>query len=455
MKTNKTSDIARALSSRYDITLREATAFINTMVDIINEALQYEKLIKIKGLGTFKLTAVSARESIDVTTGERINIEGRDKITFTPEPTLRDRVNAPFVQFDTFVINDGVDFSEIDKRYQETSQDSDDEQTTTTPNTSEIKEPAEQVGTSEQAEMSVPVVEVSMMNEDTEGKEKDVSQKDTTASVLPLIEKSGESAVSHTSDAETPDADTSSAEAPSSETHSVEAPEVEAPSSETHSVEASEVEAPEVEAPSAGASEGVSLIAMQQQIDKLRGDYENAEEHSHQQRRRFSILLTAFALTIVFALGGMVYLTSQLHQKDKLISALLEKQLEKATEKSSPLEATTQGIINTTDSVAADTLSNSSDSTAAVTPSQPQEETVAPASSAVDYDSDPRIRLGAYRIVGIDRKVTVVRGQTFKMISKAHLGEGMECYMEAVNPGITSVKEGDTLNIPKLELKKK
>ena len=435
MKTNKTSDIARALSSRYDITLREATAFINTMVDIINEALQYEKLIKIKGLGTFKLTAVSARESIDVTTGERINIEGRDKITFTPEPTLRDRVNAPFVQFDTFVINDGVDFSEIDKRYQETSQDSDDEQTTTTPNTSEIKEPAEQVGTSEQAEMSVPVVEVSMMNEDTEGKEKEVSQKDTTASVLPLIEKSGESAVSHTSDAETPDADTPSGEAPSSETHSV--------------------EAPEVEAPSAGAPEGVSLIAMQQQIDKLRGDYENAEEHSHQQRRRFSILLTAFALTIVFALGGMVYLTSQLHQKDKLISALLENQLEKATEKSSPLEATTQGIVNTTDSIAVDTLSNSSDSTAAVTPSQPQEETVAPASSAVDYDSDPRIRLGAYRIVGIDRKVTVVRGQTFKMISKAHLGEGMECYMEAVNPGITSVKEGDTLNIPKLELKKK
>lgn len=440
MKTNKTSDIARALSSRYDITLREATAFINTMVDIINEALQYEKLIKIKGLGTFKLTAVSARESIDVTTGERINIEGRDKITFTPEPTLRDRVNAPFVQFDTFVINDGVDFSEIDKRYQETSQDSDDEQTTTTPNTSDIKEPAEQVGTSEQAEMSVPVVEVSMMNEDTEGKVKEVSQKDTTASVLPLIEKSGESAVSHTSDAETPDADTPSVEAPSSETHSVEAPEVEAPS---------------VEAPSAGAPEGVSLIAMQQQIDKLRGDYENAEEHSHQQRRRFSILLTAFALTIVFALGGMVYLTSQLHQKDKLISALLEKQLEKATEKSSPLEATTQGIVNTTDSVAADMLSNSSDSTAAVTPSQPQEETVAPASSAVDYDSDPRIRLGAYRIIGIDRKVTVVRGQTFKMISKAHLGEGMECYMEAVNPGITSVKEGDTLNIPKLELKKK
>ena len=440
MKTNKTSDIARALSSRYDITLREATAFINTMVDIINEALQYEKLIKIKGLGTFKLTAVSARESIDVTTGERINIEGRDKITFTPEPTLRDRVNAPFVQFDTFVINDGVDFSEIDKRYQETSQDSDDEQTTTTPNTSEIKEPAEQVGTSEQAEMSVPVVEVSMMNEYTEGMEKEVSQKDTTASVLPLIEKSGESAVSHTSDAETPDADTPSVEAPSSETHSVEAPEVEAPS---------------VEAPSAGAPEGVSLIAMQQQIDELRGDYENAEEYSHQQRRRFSILLTAFALTIVFALGGMVYLTSQLHQKDKLISALLENQLEKATEKSSPLEATTQGIVNTTDSVAADTLSNSSDSTAGVTPSQPQEETVAPASSAVDYDSDPRIRLGAYRIVGIDRKVTVVRGQTFKMISKAHLGEGMECYMEAVNPGITSVKEGDTLNIPKLELKKK
>lgn len=443
MKTNKTSDIARALSSRYDITLREATAFINTMVDIINEALQYEKLIKIKGLGTFKLTAVSARESIDVTTGERINIEGRDKITFTPEPTLRDRVNAPFVQFDTFVINDGVDFSEIDKRYQETSQDSDDEQTTT--NTSEIKEPAEQVGTSEQAEMSVPVVEVSMMNEDTEGKEKEVSQKDTTASVLPLIEKSGESAVSHTSDAETPDADTPSVEAPSSGTHSVEAPEVEAPSAG----------APSAEAPSAGAPEGVSLIAMQQQIDELRGDYENAEEHSHQQRRRFSILLTAFALTIVFALGGMVYLTSQLHQKDKLISALLENQLEKATEKSSPLEATAQGIVNTTDSVAADTLSNSSDSTAAVTPSQPQEETVAPASSAVDYDSDPRIRLGAYRIVGIDRKVTVVRGQTFKMISKAHLGEGMECYMEAVNPGITSVKEGDTLNIPKLELKKK
>lgn len=118
----KVTDFAEELSNRYGIKPEEASMFVNLMFDIINDELDSpDKQVKVKGLGTFKVTSVGARASVDVNTGERIILEGRNKISFTPEVLLRDRVNRPFVQFETVVLNDGVDFSDIDREFEESS----------------------------------------------------------------------------------------------------------------------------------------------------------------------------------------------------------------------------------------------------------------------------------------------------------------------------------------------
>ena len=118
----KVNDFARELSEKYGLSLSDASDFIGAMFDVVNEELDdTDSSVKIKGFGTFKVSAVSARASVDVNTGERIIIDGRNKISFTPEVLLRDRVNRPFVQFETVVLNDGVDFSEIDDEMDELS----------------------------------------------------------------------------------------------------------------------------------------------------------------------------------------------------------------------------------------------------------------------------------------------------------------------------------------------
>ena len=143
----KVSDFASELVSRYGLKEEEATEFITAMFDIICEQLDApDKQVKVKGLGTFKVTSVGARASVDVNTGERIIIEGRNKISFTPEVLLRDRVNRPFVQFETVVLNDGVDFSEIDREF-----DGDKKEPETKPIPE--PEPVAETGTNQEAEL--------------------------------------------------------------------------------------------------------------------------------------------------------------------------------------------------------------------------------------------------------------------------------------------------------------
>ena len=138
----KLTDLAAVLVEKAELTKREADFFIPLFIDVLTTGLKSDKQVKIKGLGTFKVTAVSPRESVDVNTGERILIEGRDKISFTPEVALRDRVNAPFEQFETVTISDDADFSEIDERYQ--AEENTEEQEDTLP-TQPTKEEEKQV----------------------------------------------------------------------------------------------------------------------------------------------------------------------------------------------------------------------------------------------------------------------------------------------------------------------
>lgn len=117
------SDLAQRLAEKSGISLQDAELFIRKMFDVANEGLQSDKLVKMKWLGTFKVMAVKDRESVDVNTGERIIIEGRDKISFTPDNILKEIVNRPFAQFETVVVNDGVDFDEIDRKFENAEED--------------------------------------------------------------------------------------------------------------------------------------------------------------------------------------------------------------------------------------------------------------------------------------------------------------------------------------------
>ena len=117
------SDLAQRLAEKSGICLQDAELFIRKMFDVANEGLQSDKLVKMKWLGTFKVMAVKDRESVDVNTGERIIIEGRDKISFTPDNILKEIVNKPFAQFETVVVNDGVDFDEIDRKFENAEED--------------------------------------------------------------------------------------------------------------------------------------------------------------------------------------------------------------------------------------------------------------------------------------------------------------------------------------------
>ena len=117
------SDLAQRLAEKLGISLQDAELFIRKMFDVANEGLQSDKLVKMKWLGTFKVMAVKDRESVDVNTGERIIIEGRDKISFTPDNILKEIVNKPFAQFETVVVNDGVDFDEIDRKFENAEED--------------------------------------------------------------------------------------------------------------------------------------------------------------------------------------------------------------------------------------------------------------------------------------------------------------------------------------------
>ena len=106
-------DIANSLKEKQGLTKKEAELFVKSMFDIMKDALASDKYVKVKGLGNFKLTEVESRESINVNTGERFEIQGHTKISFTPDTTLKEQINKPFSHFETVILNDGVDFEDM------------------------------------------------------------------------------------------------------------------------------------------------------------------------------------------------------------------------------------------------------------------------------------------------------------------------------------------------------
>lgn len=435
----KVSDFASELVSRYSLKEEEATEFITAMFDIICEQLDApDKQVKVKGLGTFKVTSVGARASVDVNTGERIIIEGRNKISFTPEVLLRDRVNRPFVQFETVVLNDGVDFSEIDREF-----DGDKKEPETKPIPE--PEPVAEAGTNQEAEL--------------------VSDSETEQNSV-------------TNQAPEPDAE-SEAQPEVGQVEPV-------PEAETKLIEEEQAEdtaQQEHQRASTADSEAPGEYAIPGSCEPQEAADVVLKERCKQRNPRMMYWFSIASFVLLLFIGaGMYFLYDQVKAKNAAIeqlqaklavysNALMSQTADKQQEaaKSKMVEPTdTTNAAATTPAEAkvnaeakpdvADKAGMAAKGEAAkpLKPSSEQpvvdkKKTNVP-KPAADYNFDARVRTGAYIIVGVETTVTVRSGQTLASISKAYLGPGMECYVEVFN-NRNEVKPGDKLRIPKLKIK--
>lgn len=417
----KVNDFARELSEKYGLSLSDASDFIGAMFDVVNEELDdTDSSVKIKGFGTFKVSAVSARASVDVNTGERIIIDGRNKISFTPEVLLRDRVNRPFVQFETVVLNDGVDFSEIDD---------------------------------EMDELSDSVIET-----ETQG-----GQLSPTA---PTDQPTDQSADQPTP-TEQPQGVQLSSTAPTDQP--TDQPSPLEPASKVVNTEEHRDMARRLMAPK---SEPIDDDNNESDEEKLANDIDESDDEGiviggcKQRSPRMMYVLTIASFVILVSIGiGMYFLYQRIEEKNHVIDRL-ETRLYAQQDTAVAVEP--QCVVS--DTIASNDALKAADAHTAENIKKEKKDSVrasnskaATGSTAVmsaaptattpsDYNYDVRVRTGAYIIVGVAKVVTVQPGQSLASISKAYLGEGMECYVEVLN-NCHTVKAGDKLKIPEVKLK--
>ena len=439
----KVNDFARELSEKYGLSLGDASDFVSAMFDVVKEELDgADSSVKIKGFGTFKVSAVGARASVDVNTGERIIIDGRNKISFTPEVLLRDRVNRPFVQFETVVLNDGVDFSEID----EESEEELDSVTETEPHgvqlspTAPTSQPTDQPTLSEQPQgvQLSPTAPTSQSTDQPTLSEQ--SQGVQLSPTAPTGQPTDQSA-----NPQSPSATAS--KAVNTEEHRDMARRLMTPKTETIEEDSEEsddkttVTAPEAD------DEGIVIGGCRQRSPRI------------------MYVLTIASFLILVSLGiGMYFLYQRIEEKNHVIDRLesrLYAQQEAAERADAQPAVAVKDTIVPNDSLRAAELHAAEkakkDSIAAsksAAEAKASQSSVAPSTATTpsDYNYDTRVRTGAYIIVGVAKTVTVQPGQTLASISKAYLGEGMECYVEVLN-NRHSVKAGEKLKIPQLKLK--
>ena len=419
----KVNDFARELSEKYGLSLGDASDFVSAMFDVVKEELDgADSSVKIKGFGTFKVSAVGARASVDVNTGERIIIDGRNKISFTPEVLLRDRVNRPFVQFETVVLNDGVDFSEID----EESEEELDSVSETEPQGVQLSPTAP---TSQPTDQST---DQPTLSEQPQG----VQLSPTAPTSQPTDQSANPQSPSETA-----------SKAVNTEEHRDMARRLMTPKTET------------IEEDSEESDDKTTATA-------LEADDEGIVIGGCRQRSpRIMYVLTIASFIILVSLGiGMYFLYQRIEEKNHVIDRL-ESRLyaqQKAAERADaqPAVAVKDTIVSNDSLHAAELRAAEKAKKDSIAASKSAVEAKASQSSAApstattpsDYNYDTRVRTGAYIIVGVAKTVTVQPGQTLASISKAYLGEGMECYVEVLN-NRHSVKAGEKLKIPQLKLK--
>ncbi len=495
----KVNDFARELSEKYGLSLGDASDFVSAMFDVVKEELDgADSSVKIKGFGTFKVSAVGARASVDVNTGERIIIDGRNKISFTPEVLLRDRVNRPFVQFETVVLNDGVDFSEIDEESEEeldsvTETEPQGVQLSPTAPTNQSTDqpaPAEQpqgVQLSSTAPTSQPTDQST--DQPTHSEQPQGVQLSSTA---PTSQPTDQLTDHHTLSEQTQEVQLSPTAPTSQPTdQSTDQPTLsEQPQGVQLSPTAPTGQSTNPQSSSETASKAVNTEEhrdmarrlMTPKTETIEEDSEELDDKTtatapeaddegiviggcRQRSPRIMYVLTIASFIILVSLGiGMYFLYQRIEEKNHVIDRLesrLYAQQEAAERADAQPAVAVKDTIVPNDSLRAAELHAAEkakkDSIAAsksTAEAKASQSSAAPSTATTpsDYNYDTRVRTGAYIIVGVAKTVTVQPGQTLASISKAYLGEGMECYVEVLN-NRHSVKAGEKLKIPQLKLK--
>jgi nucleoid DNA-binding protein len=576
------TDLAAAIAAKHHISQREAERFLTRMVEVMNNALRYEKQLKIKGLGTFKVASVSPRESVNIHTGERIVIEGREKISFTPDAVMRDWVNRPFAQFETVVVNDGVDFDDIDRKYQnemsavEENAESESieadniaaavapvlgviepetvDAVQEEPQPIEIvdeepqpidiveEEPEPEVAVEEEPQ-PIDVVEeepeveelaepeaVESMEEvaepediesiEEEAEPEEIAEAETVAQVVPLVSQ------------------VELADEPSESTNQIaniqKQEETSAMNDET------EVKVDEYGYPIVDREENkrlkeqlkkktrlvralvAALVALlligaggfwhmnniikekNNRIDHLvaqikeehhgalaqstagvrpadvqpgrpprqsaDNDRKNAEQAAADHDRKVKeheIALKAEELKHQEAIkkAQEARRVEEARQAEQIKKEMERRKAEEAKQAAAKAEAAKQAAAKAEAAKQAAAKAEAAKQAAAKADAAKQAAAKAEAAkkaaaakktattSNASYNDDPRVRTGAYVITGVSETVTVRAGQTLASISKAYLGPGMECYVEAINGGIKTVTAGQKIKIPALKVK--
>ena len=497
----KVNDFARELSERYGLSLSDASDFIGAMFDVVNEELDdTDSSVKIKGFGTFKVSAVSARASVDVNTGERIIIDGRNKISFTPEVLLRDRVNRPFVQFETVVLNDGVDFSEIDNEMDELSDSvietepqgaqlsptaPIDQLTDQSANQPTSTEQSQGVQLSPTAPTDQPTDQSA--NQPTPAEQPQGAQLSPTAPTDQLTDQSADQptpteqpqGVQLSSTAPTDQPTDQSANQPTpteqpqgvqlSPTAPTDQPSPSEPASKVVNTEEHRDMARRLMAPK---SEPIDDDNNKADEEKSANDIDESDDEGiviggcKQRSPRMMYVLTIASFVILVSIGiGMYFLYQRIEEKNHVIDRLetrlyAQQDTVVAVEPQCVVSDTiaSNDALKAADAHTAENIKKEKNDSARASNSKAATGSTAVMSAAPtattpsDYNYDVRVRTGAYIIVGVAKVVTVQPGQSLASISKAYLGEGMECYVEVLN-NCHTVKAGDKLKIPEVKLK--
>lgn len=509
------SDLAQRLAEKSGISLQDAELFIRKMFDVANEGLQSDKLVKMKWLGTFKVMAVKDRESVDVNTGERIIIEGRDKISFTPDNILKEIVNKPFAQFETVVVNDGVDFDEIDRKFENAEEDG-----SVSDSTLECVPDSDNSSLESFVEQDSPVTSgvIDFLDEENDAPVSDemivIGERLSQEKVAEPEEKKPEESESATSELETKES-----EVPAQN-------EVESVVSDEENESTLTEETPIAEKV---PSDGENTITEIPIVEEASSDEETPSSDEVTDKRHVvlprSLVVAASVvfLAMIVGFGWFAFNYGKMAAQRDHLALQLDNYQQVPTEKKAPAKsAPTQEEIlrkkaiedsvrmaqaseavkkaeNAEQNMDAAVDKQSIDVKSAEAKKNLEAKKLADAKNLADakrqvdakklaetkkqqetkklaeakkkeearkqtekhaaqasskYDQDARVRTGAYRIIGVSEVVTAREGQTIKSLSQKYLGPGMECYVEALN-GNSLLKPGQKVKIPKLELKKK
>lgn len=459
--------LGKLLADKSGLSQVEAELFIRKMFDVCNQGLDADKQVKIKWLGTFKVQTTKDRESINVNTGERFTIEGRDKLTFTPDNILKEIVNKPFAQFETVVVNDGVDFDEIDEKFGE-------EQTEDAP--------AQVIDFLDEEKTATPNPEVVVIESE---KEKEKEAEDELAKQIAIEQAKLEKLKQAQLEQERIQKE--KLEKEKQEQERLEQERLEQERLEQERLEQERLEQEKLEL----AQQQQALKAVVEPAVPASDESEEEEEEEESSNSHHIVipryLVVAVCLIVVALIGGMGWFAfnygqmtaqrdhlamqlNQYHQAPaKKVPAkpaaaplsqeqkLRQKAMEDSIRMAKTAEAVKLAENSDEESASAEKAKQTEAKAKAEAKEKAKDKAEEKATSKIassQYDKDARVRTGAYRIVGVAQTVTVGAGQTLEQISTRHLGSGMECYVEALN-GTNTVKAGQKIKIPKLELKKK